>query len=104
MKSRKSLILKEFLTSPALGVVFGGNAGLGQGVKQSRFTDVGQAHDATLQTHEIPLEINPTALLIPSEVVKRCKLHTIQNGQIGLLLMQAERFDSARLSPRFAEN
>ena len=37
----------------AKGVVFSRNAGLGQGVEQGRFTDVGQAHDATF--HEISL-------------------------------------------------
>ena len=35
-------------------VVFGCNAGLGQGVEKGRFTDVGQAHDAALQTHGNP--------------------------------------------------
>jgi hypothetical protein len=35
----------------AKGVIFCGNAGLGQGVEQRGFTDVGKAYDATLQTH-----------------------------------------------------
>ena len=36
----------------AKGIVLGRDAGLGQRVEQGRFTDVGQAHDATFQTHE----------------------------------------------------
>ena len=41
----------------AKGIVFGRNTGFGQGVEQGRFTDVGQAHDATFHisftTHKI---------------------------------------------------
>ena len=37
-------------------IVFGGDARLGEGVKQRRFADVGQADDATLQSHESPGE------------------------------------------------
>ena len=37
-------------------IVFGGDARLGEGVKQRRLADVGQADDATLQSHESPGE------------------------------------------------
>jgi hypothetical protein len=33
-------------------VVFGSNAGLGQGVKQGRFTDVGQAHNSAFHARK----------------------------------------------------
>ena len=51
MNARKSLRPLAFLNRPARGIVLGWDAGLGQGVEQGRFTDVGQAHDATFQTH-----------------------------------------------------
>ena len=38
----------------AEGVVFSRNAGFGQSVEQSGFTNVGQANDAALQCHEYP--------------------------------------------------
>ena len=39
----------------AEGVVFGGNASLGQGIEQGGFAHVGQPHDSTFQTHCFPL-------------------------------------------------
>jgi hypothetical protein len=39
-------------------VVLGCNAGLGQGIKQGGFTNVGQAHDAAFQAHKNSLSIN----------------------------------------------
>jgi hypothetical protein len=39
----------------AEGVVLGGDAGLGEGVEEGRFADVGQADDAALESHGIPL-------------------------------------------------
>jgi hypothetical protein len=50
----------------AKGVVLRRNAGLGQGVEQGGFTDVGQAYDATLQTHENSLENNPLCTIAPN--------------------------------------
>jgi hypothetical protein len=47
-----SLIRKAFLNIPALGVIFRSNSSLGQGIKQRGFADVGQAYNATLQTHK----------------------------------------------------
>ena len=35
----------------AEGVVFGGDAGFGEGVKQGGFAHVGQAHDTAFQAH-----------------------------------------------------
>jgi hypothetical protein len=39
----------------AEGVVLGGDAGLGEGIEEGRFADVGQADDAALESHGVPL-------------------------------------------------
>jgi hypothetical protein len=70
MKSRKLLIRKDKSESPALGVIFCGNAGLGQGVEQRGFTDVGKANDAALQTHEF-------VLVLPVETGADCTYQQI---------------------------
>ena len=41
------------------GVIFCRDARLGQGVEKGRFTDVGQAYDAALQTHDNPSKTQP---------------------------------------------
>ena len=58
---RKSLILQEFLFGPALRIILRRNARLGQRVKQGRFTNIWQAHDATF--HKSPLESRPQSRL-----------------------------------------
>ena len=55
-EAQKPLTLQEVLNRPAKRVVFRRDTGLGQGVEKRGFAHVGQAHNATLQTHEIPLE------------------------------------------------
>ena len=44
------------LTGPACGVVLHRDTRLGQDVEKRGFAHVGQTHDATLQTYQIPLE------------------------------------------------
>jgi len=51
LKFRKLLIQKGSLDRPALRVVFGRDAGLGQRIEKGGLADVGQAHDAALKTY-----------------------------------------------------
>jgi hypothetical protein len=52
MNPCKCLSQKAFSNTPALGVVFCGDTGFGQGVEKCGFAHIGQTHDAALEAHE----------------------------------------------------
>ena len=54
MNARKSLKPLAFSIHPALRIVFRRDPRFGQRVEQGGFSDVRQAYDAALQTHDKP--------------------------------------------------
>jgi hypothetical protein len=70
METRKLLSLKEFSESPACRVVFRRDARFGQRIEQGGFSDVRQANDAALQTHEKPSKTGVEVYSIQGQITK----------------------------------